>query len=244
VKPRVLARRPRHVLPLLAVLAAAGAGGAVIATSTAGAQSSSCQESFARSAAAVHPAALSSSGPCEAFGFGTVSVLSIRQGDASQLTITSSDPNASLDLRANLDPGITCLYHGRVFPGLSLDQYNVVVNGGSTVNEPTLTGKLGTAVTGGLSGAQFAILSGNAQICFGSPMPFQTLAGSALTTNTDLGTLQYVGLLPDCGSLRRGTIGPCITARSAAQIPTPTGNTGVVNVSFTVPPGFDPRLHG
>lgn len=243
MKPRVLARRPRHVLPLLAVLAAAGAGGAVIATSTAGAQSGSCQQSGARPAA-VRPAALTSSGPCETFGFGTVSIFSIRQGDASQLTITSSDPNASLDIRANLDPGITCLYHGRVFPGLSLDQYNVIVNGGSTVNEPTLTGRLGTAVSGGLSGAQFAILSGNAQICFGSPKPFPTLAGSALTTNNDLGTLQYVGLLPDCGSLRRGTIGPCITARSAAQIPTPTGNSGVVNVSFTVPPGFDPRLHG
>jgi hypothetical protein len=241
VKPRVLARRTRRALPLIAVLAAAGAGGAVIATGTAGAQSSSCQESFARSTA-VRPAALTDSGPCETFGIGTDSIFSIRQGDASQLTITSSDPNATLDLRANLDPGITCYLHGRVYPGLSLDQYNVVVNGGSTVDEPTLTGTLGTAVPGGLGGAQFAL--GNAQICFGSPMPFQTLAGSALTTNTDLGTLQYVGLLPNCSSLRRGTVGPCITSRSAAQIPTPSGNTGVVNVSFTVPPGFDPRLHG
>lgn len=239
VKSRALAPRPSRVLPVLAVLAAAGA--AVLITSTGAVAQGSC-ESFARAAAAVTPAAQSN--PCSAFGVGTVSLLSIRQGDASQIRVTSSDPSAALEITVNEDPGITCTYHNRTYVGLSADQYNLIVNGGSTANEPTLTITLGTAVPGGLGGAQFAIFGDRAQVCFGSPKPFTPRTGSSLTTTNDPGIgVQYVGLLPDCGLFRRGVVQPCITARSAAQIPVGSTPTGVVNITFTVPPGFDPRMH-
>jgi hypothetical protein len=237
VNLRVLARRTRRLVPLAIVLL--GAGGAdLVLTGSAGAASSNCFSDFASRASLTTGG---NSGPCESFGFGSASVLDIKAGDFSQLRVTS-DPPASLELRANLDPPVTCLYQRRVYEGLSGDQYNIIVNGGDTTNEPTLHITLSTAVPGGLSGAQLIIARGQAQVCFGSPRQFPPKPGSPeqLTNDPGIGP-QWVALLPDCAGLR--VPGPCITGRTATQLPTPTGPTGVVNIFVDVPPGFDPRLH-
>ncbi|MGI8802933.1 MAG: hypothetical protein ACR2KV_12275 [Solirubrobacteraceae bacterium] len=188
--------------------------------------------------------AATQSPPNESCGFGTDTLNDIRAGDASELLVTS-DPPAFLDLRVNLDAPITCSYLTRTYQGLSDDQYNVIVNNGSTVNEPTLHITLSTAVPVALAGAQLIIYRGKAQVCFGSPRPFTPRPGSPLRTTNDPGIgVQYVALLPDCSSLAsRGRVGPCITRRTASLLPTPTGSTGVVNVFLDAPPGFDPRIH-
>jgi hypothetical protein len=237
VNLRVLARRTRRLLPLAVALLGVGATDLVL-TGTAGAAQSNC---FSDLAPTAPHAAGGNSGPCESFGFGSASLLDIKLGDFSQLRVTS-DPPANLDLRANLDPGITCFYQRRVYQGLSDDQYNIIVNGGDTTNEPTLHVTLSTAVAGGLSGAQLIIARGQAQVCFGSPRPFTPKPSSPEQFTNDPGIgPQYVALLPDCAGLR--VAGPCITGRTATQLPTPTGFTGVVNIFVVVPPGFDPRLH-
>lgn len=240
MKPTALTRRARRLLPLAAVLL--GAAAANLLTAGSAAAFSNCSSDSFASAAATG----GTSPPCESFGRGSASLLDIRQGDFSEITVTASDPNASLFLKVNEDPPITCTYHNGIYHGLSGDQYNVIVNGGSTVNEPTLDITLSTAVAGLLRGAQQTIALGQAQVCFGSPRPFTTKVGSTLTFTNDPGIgRQYVGLLPDCPTpAQRRAPGPCITGRTATQLPTPTGPTGVVNVFIVVPPGFDPRLHG
>ena len=241
MNPRAFARRTRLLLPLAAVSLAVGV--AVLASAGGAAAFSNCNLGSTR--LGVH-ASSSTSPPCETFSnTGSAQLLDITQGDFSQLVV-NSDPVADLELRVNLDPPINCLYQNRVYQGLSGDQYNVIVNGGSTVNEPTLHITLSSAVSGGLQGAQLIIYRGLAQVCFGSPRPFIPKPGSPLLTTNDPGIgVQYVGLLPDCSAPAfKRPVGPCINSRSASQLPTPTGTTGVVNVFFTVPPGWDPRIHG
>ena len=238
---RAFARRTRLLAPVAA--AAVGVGLASLATAGSAAAFSRCNSGSPRGA--VH-AASSTSPPCQVFSStGSAQLLDITQGDFSQLVV-NTDPVADLELRVNLDPPINCIYQDRVFQGLSGDQYNIIVNGGSMVNEPTLHATLSTAVPGGLQGAQLIIYRGQAQVCFASPRPFTPKPGSPLLTTNDPGFgVQYAALLPDCSSPSfKRPVGPCINSRSASQLPTPTGTTGVVNVAFTVPPGWDPRCHG
>lgn len=241
MNPRAFARRTRLLAPVAA--AAIGVGLASLATAGSAAAFSNCD--FGSPRGAIH-ASSSTSPPCETFSStGSAQLLDITQGDFSQLVV-NTDPVADLELRVNLDPPINCIYQNRVYQGLSGDQYNIIVNGGSTVNEPTLHIVLSTAVPGGLQGAQLIIYRGLAQVCFGSPRPFTTKPGSPLLTTNDPGIgVQYVGLLPDCSppAFKR-PIGPCVSNRTASQLPTPTGTTGVVNDFVTVPPGWDPRIHG
>ncbi len=236
---RALTRRSRRLLPLAAVLlGVAGAG--LIPTASAAAQSNCGSGGAAPRSAAAPP---TTSPPNETCGFQSATLNDIRSGDASELLVTS-DPPAFLDLRVNLDPPITCTYQRRVYQGLSGDQYNVIVNGGDPVGQPTLHMQVSTAVAGGLQGAQLIIDRGQAQACFGSPKPFTVKPGSSLVRTDDPGIgVQYVGLLPDCGGPPRG-VGPCISRRTASLLPTPSGgSTGVVNIFVTVPPGYDPRIH-
>jgi hypothetical protein len=234
---RIIGPRPLRRLLSLGV-ASLGVVLATLAATAGSAGAVSAQCDFA----GLRPAA-NDTQPSETCGFGSSMLNDITEGDDSQLTVVS-DPPALLDLRDNLDPPISCHYSGHfVYTGLAPDQYNVIVNGGSTVDEPTLTITLSSAVPGGQRGAQLLIYENKAQVCFGSPLPFTTRPGSALVLTNDPGIgPQYVGLLPDC--VTRRTTGPCITGRTATTASTPTGTTGVVNVFFTVPPGYDPRMQG
>jgi hypothetical protein len=240
VNSKVRAPRMRRLLPLAAVLA--GVGGATLSTAgTAVAQS--CDSDFA-----VHASALGARQSCPEETFssdGTATLGDITQGDFSELS-TTTDPPTPVEIRRNLDPDISCIYQNRVYQPLSGDLYNVIVNGGSTVNEPTLNATLNTAVPGGLTGARNDIALGKAQVCFASPRQFVPKPGSPLLTQNDPGFgVQYVALLPDCRApITNRPPGPCVSSRSATLIGTPTGSTGVVTVTVIVPPGWDPRIHG
>ncbi len=78
------------------------------------------------------------------------------------------------------------------------------------------------------------------QLCYGAPYQFKTRSGAPATrTVWSTGTVEYVGLLPNCPT--QGTItGPCIKSRVAHTHPASVALTAFVPAGL---PG-DPRVHG
>ncbi|MDQ6804907.1 MAG: hypothetical protein M3065_08045, partial [Actinomycetota bacterium] len=156
---------------------------------------------------------------------GTVSNPSI-----NAFVTASGNPNApdagTLTVSLNVGPELNC-------PGFKAQGIGWVYFNVSSINRSkTLAYTITNPKAGGpLSGFQ---------LCFGAPYTFTTKSGApALRTVWSNGTVEFVGLLPNCPT--RGKItGPCISSRTLRTKPTR------VTINVFVPAGLpgDPRSHG
>jgi len=144
-------------------------------------------------------------------------------------SVTASGPNAgTLTVSLNLGPELNC--PGYRTQGVGWIYFNV----SAITSSKTIAYTIMNPKAGPLSGFQ---------LCYGAPYQFRTKSG-ALATKTNggpNGTVEYVGLLPNCPTTRSSTItGPCITSRTQHSHPTS------VTINAFVPAGLpgDPRAHG